>query len=125
MAKSTAAQPSQLRPKTLNALLGTPKGRIGRAALPTKSPHELRTESENLSWEQDRPAKRQRIEPLLERRAQTSNVVPQRVSFNFQDSHQGMEDFGRLLCSEQDENGCPYDVSHHSLLRNDLTNYVS
>ena len=66
----------------------------------TKSPHELRTESENLSWEQDRPAKRQRIEPLLERRAQTSNVVPQRVSFNFQDSHQGMEDFGRLLCSE-------------------------
>ena len=89
-AKIKIAQPSQLRPKTLNALLGTPKGRIGRAALPTKSPHELRTESENLSWEEDRPAKRQRIEPLLERRVQTSNVVRQRESSNFQDPYEGM-----------------------------------
>ena len=83
-AKTKAAQPSQLRPKTLNALLGTPKGRIGRAAVPTKSPHELRTESENLSWEQDRPAKRQRIEPLLERRAQTM-LPPSRGSMDQKD----------------------------------------
>jgi hypothetical protein len=55
-------QPSQLRPKTLNALLGTPKRPIGRASLPTKSPHELRHENENAEWGSDRPAKRQRID---------------------------------------------------------------
>ena len=90
MATTKAVQPSQLRPKTLNALLGTPKGRIGRAALPTKSPHELRTESENLSWDQDRPAKRQRIESPLERRARTRKVVPPRVISSFQGPHEGM-----------------------------------
>lgn len=74
-ARPTAAQPSQLRPKTLNALLGTPKGRIGRALLPTKSPHELRTENENVSWNHDRPAKRQRIESQSEKNAK-SNTVP-------------------------------------------------
>ena len=89
-ARPKAAHPSQLRPKTLNALLGTPKGRIGRAALPTKSPHELRTESENLSWDLDRPAKRQRIDPRLERRAQKSNVVPQQELSSFQYPHEGM-----------------------------------
>lgn len=55
-------QPSQLRPKTLNALLGTPKRPIGRASVPTKSPHELRQESENAEWASDRPEKRQRID---------------------------------------------------------------
>jgi len=55
-------QPSQLQPKTLNALLGTPKGPVGRASLPTKSPHELRRDSENAEWGSDRPAKRQRID---------------------------------------------------------------
>ena len=62
-------QLSQLRAKSLNALLGTPKGRVGRAALPTKSPYELRQEIENHEWSNDRPAKRQRIEPQLQENA--------------------------------------------------------
>ena len=82
VARPTAAQPSQLRPKTLNALLGTSKGRIGRAALPTKSPHELRTESENNSWDQDRPAKRQRIESQLEKMANSNKMPPPRAPAN-------------------------------------------
>lgn len=89
-ARPTTAQPSQLRPKTLNALLGTPKGRIGRAALPTKSPHELRTESENPSWDQDRPAKRQRIESQLERRVQTNTILPRLEFANPEAPHKGM-----------------------------------
>lgn len=83
MARPTAAPQSQLLPKTLNALLGTPKGRIGRAALPTKSPHELRLESENGGWDQDRPAKRQRIESRLERRTEPNKMPPSRVLANF------------------------------------------
>ena len=75
MARSTTAQPSQLRPKTLNALLGTPKGRVGRAALPTKSPHEL----ENSSWDPNRPAKRQRIDSPLKRRVEPNKIVLPRV----------------------------------------------
>ena len=89
-ARPTAAQTSQLRPKTLNALLGTPKGRIGRAALPTKSPHELRTENENLSWGQHQPAKRQRTESQMERRAQTNKMLPRREYSNSQNPHEGM-----------------------------------
>jgi len=61
MAKGSSMAPSQLRPKTLNALLGTPKGRIGRATLPDKSPFEVRRAggAENIVGE--RPTKRQRI----------------------------------------------------------------
>ncbi|CAD6579422.1 MAG: hypothetical protein ASARMPRED_009126 [Alectoria sarmentosa] len=73
-ARPTTVQPSQLRPKTLNALLGTPKGRIGRAALPTKSPHEIRMENENDSWNHDRPAKRQRFESKSERGAEPNKM---------------------------------------------------
>ena len=56
---SMLPQPPQLRPKSLNTLLGTPKGRIGRAAPLTKSPFETRNENDDL---ESRPAKRQRIE---------------------------------------------------------------
>ena len=86
MAKPAAAQPSQLQPKTLNALLGTPKGRIGRAALPTKSPHDLRVENENS---QDRPAKRQRIESQLEKSLQTRKNPPLRVLTDSRIDHEG------------------------------------
>ncbi|KAL9631848.1 MAG: hypothetical protein Q9164_005668, partial [Protoblastenia rupestris] len=56
-------QPSQmLRPKPLNAVLGTPRGPIGRASLPTKSPHDQRIDRENLEWPSERAAKRQRRE---------------------------------------------------------------
>lgn len=57
---ATAAS-SQLRPRTLNSLLGTPKGPLGRAALPTKSPCEQRREDENRYIE-DRSPKRRRVE---------------------------------------------------------------
>lgn len=83
MARPTALQLSQLRPKTLNALLGTPKGRIGRAFLPTKSPHDLRMEIENRSFGQDRPAKRQRIESQVERIAELNKMPPPRAPAKF------------------------------------------
>lgn len=51
---------SQLKHKSLNALLGATKGPIGKA-LPVQSPYELRHEKENECTE-GRPAKRQRIE---------------------------------------------------------------
>lgn len=72
--RSTLAQPSQLRPKSLNALLGAPKGRIGRAAPPTRSPYEQRIENEEV---ENRPAKRQRVEAQSEqpmRPVQTSSA---------------------------------------------------
>ncbi|KAI4115745.1 MAG: hypothetical protein LQ345_003715 [Seirophora villosa] len=40
---------AHLRPKSLNALLGRPRGPVGRAAMPTRSPAELRSEKENGS----------------------------------------------------------------------------
>ena len=62
------SEPSQiLRPKPLNAVLGTPKGRIGRAALPTKSPFDLRAETENNARQDDHAPKRRRIESPAER----------------------------------------------------------
>ncbi|GAB1734355.1 hypothetical protein NU195Hw_g9185t1 [Hortaea werneckii] len=65
---STAARagPTQLKHRSLNALLGTPKGPIGKATIPAKSPFELRhrdvNDVENEQWEAGRPPKRQRIE---------------------------------------------------------------
>ena len=53
--------PSQLRPRTLNSLLGTPKGHLGRAALPVKSPFELRQISGAENALEGRAAKRQRL----------------------------------------------------------------
>ena len=52
-----------LKHRSLNALLGTPKGPIGKAALPTKSPFEERQASvANQEVDEGRPAKKQRIE---------------------------------------------------------------
>ncbi|KAL8741241.1 MAG: hypothetical protein Q9190_006137, partial [Brigantiaea leucoxantha] len=64
-----AAQGSQLRPKSLNSVLGTSKGRLGRAALPTKSPAEKRQEQRRESAATvDTPNKRPRLEcPASER----------------------------------------------------------
>ena len=73
--RPAAAQPSQLRPKSLNALLGTPQGRTGRASLPVKSPYEVRTLNESTSFPDNRPAKRQRVEPQPEQRGR-SNTSP-------------------------------------------------
>lgn len=54
---------SQLRHKSLNTLLGTPKGPIGKAQ-PIKSPYEARKEKEN-DVVQDRPSKRQKIDQSI------------------------------------------------------------
>lgn len=59
-----AAPLTQLRPKSLNALLGTPRGPQGRAILPTRSPFEQRHEaSKRDDGEEDRPLKRQKLSP--------------------------------------------------------------
>lgn len=60
-------QLSQLRPKSLNALLGTPKGPVERATLPSKSPCQLRLEDENARTEEERSVKRQRVENQSEK----------------------------------------------------------
>ncbi|GAB7360112.1 hypothetical protein MBLNU230_g7875t1 [Neophaeotheca triangularis] len=52
----------QLKHRSLNALLGTPKGPIGKAALPTRSPFEEKHGgTENEGWEEGRPPKKPRL----------------------------------------------------------------
>lgn len=58
---------SQLRPKSLNALLGTPKGPLGRATVPSKSPCHLRSGGEDARAEEERSVKRQRVETQSEK----------------------------------------------------------
>ena len=60
MASPAVAQTSLLKPKSLNALLGTPKGPIGRASLSKKSPHEMRKTRNDLGCGEGRPTKRLR-----------------------------------------------------------------
>ncbi|KAL8820805.1 MAG: hypothetical protein Q9191_007439 [Dirinaria sp. TL-2023a] len=71
--RPTAAVPSQLRPRTLNSLLGTPRGRIGRATLPTKSPYEERKANNVEVGIKEPAAKRQRIMTTHE-----SHAIPSR-----------------------------------------------
>lgn len=61
-ARSIPVPPSQLRPRTLNSLLGTPRGPLGRAAIPSKSPYQTRREHEPYPTDEQRPTKRQRGE---------------------------------------------------------------
>lgn len=116
-ARPTAAQPSQLRPKTLNALLGTPKGRIGRAALPTKSPHELRTENENSSWNHDRPPKRQRIELQSEKSAKLNTPPAPRTPATFMapDDRVDKAVAGAVIDKQLEENCVPTTVRNPGL----------
>lgn len=60
---STAGGSTQLKHRSLNALLGTPKGRIGKANIPSKSPFEMRQAEENEEWESGRPPKRSKADP--------------------------------------------------------------
>ncbi|KAK4896997.1 hypothetical protein LTR27_005244 [Elasticomyces elasticus] len=88
---NAASRPvTQLKHRSLNALLGTPKGPIGKAALPAKSPFELRHEDvENHGWEEGRPAKRPRMQeptakhiarpPVQPLWARTTDAAKQRV----------------------------------------------
>lgn len=70
-ARSTAAPLSQLRPKSLNALLGTPRGSHGKATLPTKSPYEHRQRLENENLKNGRACKRQRLDSSPSRNTDT------------------------------------------------------
>lgn len=55
---------SQIKHKSLNTLLGSARGQIGRAALPTRSPFELKNqEQENADWQSSRKTKRQKTDP--------------------------------------------------------------
>ncbi|KAM0716517.1 hypothetical protein Q7P37_007962 [Cladosporium fusiforme] len=53
---------TQPKHRSLNALLGTPKGRIGVANMPSKSPFETRRAEENEAWGDGRPAKRSKAD---------------------------------------------------------------
>ena len=80
----------KLVPKSLNALLGTPKGRVGRAQLPKKSPYELKVISDGMERIAEPQAKRQRVEstthhiqPSINRRGLTttsSDTVAREIS---------------------------------------------
>lgn len=123
MTGSIAAQPPQLRPKTLNALLGTPKGRIGRAALPTKSPHELRLENENSKLDEDRPAKRQRIEPQLKRRTEPNKMPPPQIPADVRGPDEGVNRtvVGTFVHKQSEERRVPTTTKSSGLSRAEIT----
>lgn len=61
-ATTTGAPSTLLRPKSLNALLGTPRGTLGRATLPNKSPYQER-HSDNCQCHYGSPrAKKRKVE---------------------------------------------------------------
>ena len=61
MIRNTAIyDPSQLRHKSLNTILGTLKGPHGKAVIPAKSPYESRKDTE-YEWQDERTPKRQKI----------------------------------------------------------------
>ncbi|MCJ1404584.1 hypothetical protein MMC11_007810 [Xylographa trunciseda] len=60
-ARPSSAALAQLRPKSLNALLGTPRGAYGRAILPTKSPYDDRQNENPQEFDAERPLKRQKL----------------------------------------------------------------
>ncbi|KAL8770560.1 MAG: hypothetical protein Q9209_003816 [Squamulea sp. 1 TL-2023] len=64
--KPTPAPFSKLRPKSLNALLGKPKGPVGRATVPSKSPAEQRRDKENDHIDCGRSPKRRRLQHIAD-----------------------------------------------------------
>jgi len=70
----------QLRHKPLNALLGTPKGALGKA-VSMRSPYEARTEKEN-EWAAQRAAKRQKTARSSVDLASSSPVRPDNTAVN-------------------------------------------
>lgn len=68
---------TQLKQKSLNALLGTPKGQMGKATLPTKSPFEERhADVENEEWADGRPTKKARVAEMRSTKAVKQDAVP-------------------------------------------------
>ncbi|MCJ1338396.1 hypothetical protein MMC09_003683 [Bachmanniomyces sp. S44760] len=77
--QSSTGPLSTLRPKTLNALLGTPMKLHGRALLPIKSPYEERQDLHIKMLSGDRPFKRRRIDVQAAGAAPT-RPIPQSTS---------------------------------------------
>ena len=79
-----AATPlTQLRPKSLNTLLGTPRGAYGRATLPIKSPFENRHVDALEHPGKERPAKRQRLSTEQEQ----GEIVPRNLENKHKPPH--------------------------------------
>ncbi|MCJ1465532.1 hypothetical protein MMC07_004150 [Pseudocyphellaria aurata] len=66
-ANSASVPLSQLRPRTLTSLLKMPKGPLGRAVIPLKSPCQLRKETGYNPTVEARRAKRQRVGTTIEK----------------------------------------------------------
>ncbi|KAL8763445.1 MAG: hypothetical protein Q9184_000753 [Pyrenodesmia sp. 2 TL-2023] len=77
-------QVSQLRPKSLNTLLGKTRGPVGKAVLPTRSPAELRREREITFSNDIRSPKRRKVE-------YPTSVTPIRARAGRVDSPQPVE----------------------------------
>lgn len=102
-ARAAQTAPSQLMPRTLNSVLGTPKGQLGRAALPAKSPFELRHPEGVENEAEERAAKRQRVSYPDTRTALSdstlrSKALSKKIRCEVEPSHQAIE------CSEIDQN---------------------
>ena len=102
-ARATQTAPSQLMPRTLNSVLGTPKGQLGRAALPTKSPFELRHPEGIENEVEERAPKRQRVSYPDKRNALSYPTLPskapsKKTQTEAEPFHQAIE------CSEIDPN---------------------
>ncbi len=84
------SSPSQLRPKSLNAILGTPSGSLGRAARPLISPCDLRRQNEN-DMDMQRGTKRRRVEnpSKIPPNMMEDAVVTSRTSHTEQDAVPG------------------------------------
>ncbi|KAK5108768.1 hypothetical protein LTR62_007828 [Meristemomyces frigidus] len=66
-----------LKHRSLNALLGTSKGQLGKAALPAKSPFELQHRGvENEDWESGRAFKRHKAESPVPAKIAPAAVYP-------------------------------------------------
>lgn len=73
-----AAASWQARPKSLNQVLGTPSGLLGRASIPTRSPYEERQRNVQLLEKQnqeERPAKRRKPEPPPSKAGYAQNLT--------------------------------------------------
>ena len=126
--------PTPLRPKSLNALLGTPKGRIGRASLPKYSPYELRRGVENAERTLQPYAKRQRVEspaessrPAIEDQCQRKNLLEKRVgnvNKEIVDINQSFSTY-RDPCSDQQESEPPRHIPTPPLPTSDSTTFAA
>lgn len=68
---------TQLKHKSLNALLGTPRGPIGIAQLPSRSPFEERDAcTEHEDWRDGRPPKRPRFDTAPARNLTRTTLTP-------------------------------------------------